>query len=91
MSHAEFVDALRSVEGLRDVGRSHPNFHFRSRPFLHFHIDDDDRMYADVRFGGGDFEERWADTPQARAVLFAEVADHVESLTRTRKTRRSRL
>jgi len=40
MSHEDLVEALRAIDGLRDVGKSHPNFHFRSRPFLHLHVDD---------------------------------------------------
>jgi hypothetical protein len=84
MTHDELVSALRSIDGLRDVGKVHPNFHFRSRPFLHFH-DSADGTYADVRFGSGDFEPVWASTPAERMVLLARVTAHVEQITRSRK------
>jgi len=61
MTHEQLLDALRALDGLVDVGHDPPNFHFRSRPFLHFHVHDDG-MYADVRFGNGDFEPIWAST-----------------------------
>jgi hypothetical protein len=88
MSHDQLVAALREVEGLRDVGDDdHPNLRFRGRPFLHFH-DRDGRTYADVRFGGGDFEPVWASTPQERAELLARVRRHVTRVGRTRKSGR---
>jgi hypothetical protein len=88
MTHEQLLDALRAVDCLLDVGRDPPNFHFRSRPFLHFHMHDDG-MYADVRFGNGDFEPIWASTPQEREELLARVSDHVERL-QTLKARRAR-
>ncbi len=87
MTHEQLLDALRAVDGLTDVGRDPPNFHFRSRPFLHFHTHDD-RIYADVRFGNGDFEPIWASTPQEREELLERVSDHVERLQTLKKTRR---
>jgi len=89
MTHEPLLDALRSVDGLIDVGRDPPNFHFRARPFLHFHIHDEG-MYADVRFGNGDFEPVWASTPQEREELLARVCDHVERLQGLKKSRRGR-
>jgi hypothetical protein len=89
MTHEELVDALRAVDGLIDVGRDPPNFHFRSRPFLHFHLHDEG-MYADVRFGNGDFEPVWASTPREREELLARVCDHVERLRGLKKSRRGR-
>lgn len=89
MSHDDLVAALRSVEGLMDVGGDRPNFHFRSRPFLHFHSPANG-TYADVRFGHGDFEPVWASTPQERQELLARVYDHVERLDRSRKSKRPR-
>jgi hypothetical protein len=90
VTHDELVEALRSLSGLRDIGKSHPNFHFKSRPFLHFHVDSSGRTFADVRLGSGDFEEVWASTPGERAELFALVADHVERTDAARKPGRGR-
>jgi hypothetical protein len=89
MTHEQLVDALRAVDGLIDVGRDPPNFHFRSRPFLHFHMHEE-AIYADVRFGNGDFEPVWASTPQEREELLARVCDHVERLQGLKKSRRGR-
>jgi hypothetical protein len=89
MTHQQLLDALRSVDGLIDVGRDPPNFHFRSRPFLHFHMRGE-RMYADVRFGNGDFEPIWASTPLEREELLARVSDHVERLQSLKKAGRGR-
>jgi hypothetical protein len=89
MSHADLVDALRAMEGLVDVGGDPPNFQFRNRPFLHFHMIDAG-TYADVRFGTGDFEPYWASTPQERIELLGRVSDHVERLTRSTKSDRTR-
>jgi hypothetical protein len=89
MTHEQLVASLRAVEGLVDVGRDPPNFHFGSNPFLHFHLREEG-IYADVRFGNGDFEPVWASTPEEREMLLARVCEHVESLQRTRKSRRSR-
>ena len=85
LSFEELVRALQEVDGLRDVGTSNPNFHFRSRPFLHFH-EGPQGTYADVRFGTGDFEPVRASTPAERAALLAGVERHVERLERTRKS-----
>jgi len=88
MTHEQLLQALRAVDGLVDVGRDPPNFHFRDRPFLHFHLHDEG-MYADVRFGNGDFEPIWASTPQEREELLARVADHVERLQSLKKAGRA--
>jgi hypothetical protein len=85
MSHAQLVAALRAVDGVVDVSHDRPNFHFRGRPFLHFH-EGDGGTYADVRFGSGDFESVWASTPRERAELLARVCDHVERLERASKS-----
>jgi hypothetical protein len=88
MTHDDLVTALRAIDGLRDVGGgNNPNFHFRSRPFLHFHSDDDG-TFADVRFGTGDFEPFPASTPDERAALLSEVELHVRRVERSRKARR---
>jgi hypothetical protein len=90
MTHEQLVAALRSVGGLVDVGREHPNFQFRGKSFLHFHSADAG-TYADVRFGSGDFEPMWAASPRERLELLARVLDHVERVKRPRKDRRRRL
>jgi hypothetical protein len=69
------VAALRDLDGLRDKGKQHPNFHFKSRPFLHFHSSADG-TYADVRWDG-EFESVPASTPAERAALLARVRVHV--------------
>lgn len=86
MSHDELVEGLRAIEGLRDVGKTHPVFHYRSKPFLHFH-DGPDGRYADVRLGSGDFEPVWASTGVERQALLAKVTRHIEKLERARKGR----
>jgi len=90
MTHEQLVAALRAVDGLVDVGREHPNFHFRGKPFLHFHSAEAG-TYADVRFGSGDFEPVWAAAPRERLELLARVLDHVERVERPRKPSRRRL
>jgi hypothetical protein len=63
MNHNELIAALRATDGLRDVGSDdHPDFHFRSRPFLHFH-EHPDGTYADVLLGTGGFVRVWVSTP----------------------------
>ena len=85
LSFEELVAALREVEGLRDVGTGNPVFHFRSKPFLHFH-DGRQGLYADVKLGTGDFEPVRAGTPAERAALLRRVERHVEKLERARKS-----
>jgi hypothetical protein len=87
MNHEQLVQALRAIEGLVDVGSHAPNFHFQSRPFLHFH-QHDQGMSADVRFGSGDFEAVWVSTASERQQLLARVCDHVEKLRRARKAKK---
>jgi hypothetical protein len=87
ITHDQLLDALRAVDGLVDLGGDPPNFHFRSRPFLHFHFTDQG-MYADVRFDRGDFEPVWVATHRERQELLARVTEHVERLQASRKTRR---
>jgi hypothetical protein len=76
-SHDALIAALREIDGLRDKGKVHPAFHFRSRAFLHFHVGPDGR-YADVRFGD-EWEPVPAATPEERAVLLDRVRRHVAS------------
>jgi hypothetical protein len=91
MSHDDLVTALRGIEGLVDVGKDPPNFQFRSRPFLHFHVHPGgDGVFAHVRFGRGGFEPIWSATPLERLALLARVLDHIEHLDRARKKKRRR-
>lgn len=77
MTFDELVEALEGIDGLRNTGKVHPNFRFRSKPFLHFHSGDDG-TYADVRFDpDADFEPVPASTPEERRALLARVAAHV--------------
>ena len=76
MTHDDLVEALRSITALRDKGKVHPAFHFRSRPFLHFH-EGEQGAYADVRFGD-DWEAVPAATSGQRAELLERVRRHVE-------------
>jgi hypothetical protein len=80
MTHVELVEALRAIDGLVDVtgGQTdRPNFHLRHKPFLHFHINPDGDIYADVRLGGGDFKPVWASTPAEREDLLRRVRKQV--------------
>lgn len=86
-SHDDLVAALAALAGMVDTGaRDRPIFEFRGRPFLHFH-DSPEGVYADVRFGSGDFEPVWAATALERRALLARVADHCEAITDRRKDR----
>ena len=63
----------------------HPNFHYRHKPVLHFHVAPGGEVYADVKFGGGptaDFEPIWASTPAERDELLRRVRKHVRRATR---------
>ncbi len=71
MTFDELVASLRQIDGQRDGGKHPLNFHFRSKPFLHFH-NGCDPTYADVRFGG-DFDPVTASTPKQRQVLLEQV------------------
>ena len=89
VTYEELIAALRRVPELRDRSSdSHPNFFYKSRPFLHFHVDDQGRAYADVFLGGHDFEEQFAHTDSERDVLYALVLEHVEETDRSRPRRR---
>jgi hypothetical protein len=71
MTFDELAASLRQVDGQRNKGKHPPNFHFRSKPFLHFR-NGPDRTYADVRFGR-DFEPVTGSTPKQREVLLEQV------------------
>ena len=87
MTHSQLIDELRAIDGLVDVtgGRGdRPNFHLRSRPYLHFH-ESDGAVYADVKVGGGpraDFEPVWASTPPEREELLRRVRRDVRRVLR---------
>lgn len=83
MTFDDLVAALREVEGLRDTGKRHPNFRFRSKPFLHFH-DGPEGAYADVRFEA-DFEPVPASTSEERWELLERVRAHVVSRSAARR------
>jgi hypothetical protein len=87
MTFDELVASLRQIDGQRDPGKHPPDFHFRSKPLLHF-PNGPDRTYADVQFGG-DFEPVTASTPKQRQVLLEQVKAHVtaELASRQRKRR----
>jgi len=89
MTHDGLVEALRAIDGLVDVGQDPPIFHFRSKPFLHFH-EGEDGVYADVRLGSGGFEPVPAATPDERLALLATVADHIDRIEGPRKPDRGR-
>jgi hypothetical protein len=88
MTHAELVEALRSIVGLVDVTGGvgdRPNFHVRRKPYLHFHLTADREIYADVKVGGGpnaDFEPVWASTPTERAALLRRVRKDARRIDR---------
>jgi hypothetical protein len=71
MTFDELAASLRQIGGQRDKGKHPPNFHFRSKPFLHFR-NGPGRTYADVRFGG-DFEPVTGSTPKQREVLLGQA------------------
>lgn len=86
MTHAQFVEELRAIDGLIEVTGcrgDRPNFHLRRKPYLHFHKSPDGEIYADVKTGGGpsaDFEPVWASTPAEREELLRRVRKHVRSV-----------
>jgi hypothetical protein len=47
------LEELRALPGLRE--RKPGVFYYKSRAFLHFH-EDGDRIYADVRLEGSEFD-----------------------------------
>jgi hypothetical protein len=69
------------------AGDKHPpNFHFRSKPFLHFR-NGPGRTCADVRFGGN-FEPVTASTPKQREALLEQVKAHVTAELASRQRKR---
>ena len=82
----ELVASLRQIDGQRDKGKHPPDFHFRSKPFLHFH-NGPDRTHADVRFGG-DFEPVTSSTPKQREVLLEQVKAHGTAVLASRQRKR---
>jgi hypothetical protein len=64
---------------------THRTFHFRSKPFLHFH-NGPDRTCADVRFGGH-FGPVTAST-RSNEVLLEQVKAHVTAELASRQRKR---
>lgn len=86
MSHGDLIEELRAMDGIVDVtggSDDRPNFQMRHKPFLHFHVDSDSGdIYADVKFGGADFEPVWASCPAEREELLRRVRKHVRRIAR---------
>jgi len=61
---------LRAIDGLQEKSRG--VFYRGSRACLHFHADGGD-TYADVRFGGDEFERTRATTRAEQRALLAAV------------------
>jgi len=80
-AHQKLIDALGKLDGIRDRGKVHPAFHFKSRAFLHFHHDERGAVYADVRFND-DWERVPAESPAERAALLNRVSAHVSDRRR---------
>ena len=81
-SHEDLLNELHLIEELVDVG--HNNFHFKGKPFLHFH-QNEEGIYADVKLGGHDFEPIWAESSHEKRSLLGKVYDYVEANTRSSK------
>ena len=43
---APLLDRIRKVRGIREKGTAH--FYFRGRSVIHFHVDEDLAVYADI-------------------------------------------
>jgi hypothetical protein len=74
-SHADLLDALRSLDGLVEKGKTAGHFYVRSRPFLHFH-GSEDGLCADLR-RARDWERVPAATPDDRAAVLRAVQEHL--------------
>ena len=64
------LEALRAHDGLRERRRG--TFYRRSRAFLHFH-GHGDRLFADVRLDGVEFERRDVTTVADQERLLADI------------------
>lgn len=64
------LDQLRQLPGIRE--RKLGVFYRKSRAFLHFH-EDAEKIYADVRLGGPDFERFPATTPAQQRTLLSAI------------------
>jgi hypothetical protein len=86
MTSGGLVASLRQIDGQRGKGKHPPDFHFRSKPFLHFR-NGPGRTHAGVR-SGGDFEPVTASTPKQREVLLEQVNGHVTAELASRQRQR---
>jgi hypothetical protein len=75
-THADLLEALRSLDGLVEKGKTPAHFYLRSRPFLHFHGTGDE-LCADLR-RAQDWERIPAATPAERAALLDAVRRHLD-------------
>jgi hypothetical protein len=64
------LEQLRTVDGLTE--RTPGAFYWKSKAFLHFHIDGHD-VYADVKLDGDEFERMRVSTKAEQAALVRSV------------------
>lgn len=69
-SISEFLDGIRSIEGLKE--RKLGVFYRKSRAFLHFH-EDGGKIFADVRLKEPEFERFPSSTERERARLLGAI------------------
>ena len=82
---ARLLEAVAGIEGLRQKPAG-GNWYFRSRAFLHFHVDARG-LYADVKLGDAWVERTFDDADECDA-LIAEITAYVEA-NRPRRSRTS--
>jgi hypothetical protein len=66
------IAELRTIDGLSLKGKTQSAFYVKSKPFLHFHWNDEE-IVADVRYRGSDFERIPINTPAQRLQLVKDV------------------
>ncbi|MEY2425016.1 MAG: hypothetical protein QOI61_588 [Actinomycetota bacterium] len=69
---AVLIAELREVDGLTLKGKTQSAFYRKSKPFLHFHWNDEE-IVADVRFDGPDFTRVPVNTAAERKRLIRDV------------------
>ena len=72
---AALLEALRSVDGLRE-GRP-GTFRYRSKAFLHFHYHPEGDIVGDVRIGGDGFTRFDVSTEAGQAELVGAVRSFI--------------
>ena len=75
---AELINELRTIGGLTLKGKTQSAFYLKSKPFLHFHWNDEE-IVADVRYAGSDFERIPVNTAAQRRRLVADVRSFLAS------------